>query len=150
MTINFGHKVMLGFCAFAGMMIYLVFQCMNTKFDLVSKEYYKDELQYQQVIDGITRANHLSRKATVAQVNNNIVIQLPAEMKQAGVTGTVWFYCANNAQKDQQLPLQVNSNATQTISSSQFIPGNYTVKFSWKQNDQLYYSEAPLTISSVQ
>jgi hypothetical protein len=137
---------MLGFAVFAGMIVYLVFQCMHTRYDLVSKEYYKDELQYQQVIDGTNRANRLHSKATVTQQEHNIVIQLPGEMKRGAVTGKVWFYCADNAQKDQQLPLQVNSDATQTISSSRFVPGNYTVKISWQQNGAGYYTEVPLTI----
>lgn len=147
MTFNWGHKVMLGFTAFAGMMIYLVFQSMHTRYDLVSKEYYKDELQYQQVIDGANRANHLSSKTTVTQQEGNIIIQLPNEMKQATVTGTVLFYCAANAQKDKNLPLQVNSDAMQIISSRQFIPGNYTAKINWKSNNVAYYTEVPVTIT---
>src|SRR5205809_3782593 len=80
MTLNWGHKLILGFLVFAGMMIYLVYQSMDTRYDLVSKEYYNDELKYQQVIDGTNRANGLSSQVTVAQTGNDIIIRLPGEM----------------------------------------------------------------------
>ena len=37
-------------------------RCMQTPVDLVSEHYYKDELAYQQVIDGTRKANALSGK----------------------------------------------------------------------------------------
>jgi len=147
MTLNWGHKLTLGFVLFAGMILYLVFQSMHTRYDLVSKEYYKDELQYQQVIDGTNRANSLSSRATVTQSGNNIIIRLPNEMQQTTVSGNALFYCADNAQKDKKVPLQVNAGAEQTIDSREFVPGHYTVKLSWESNGKKYYTEVFVIIS---
>jgi len=146
MVFNWGHKLTLGFLAFAGMMIYMVVQCMHTKYDLVSKEYYKDELKYQQVIDGESRANQLSSHATVTQTADNIVVQLPGEMQQKTVTGSLLFYSADNAQKDKTIALQLNDQAAQTVDSRTFLPGKYTVKINWESNGATYYSEIPVTI----
>lgn len=146
MTFNWGHKLTLGFLAFVGMMIYLVVQSMHTHYDLVSKEYYKDELKYQQVIDGASRANQLSSRANVTRTDNTITIQLPNEMQQQKVTGSLLFYSADNAQKDRTIALQVNDQALQTIDSRSFVPGSYTVKIRWESNGEQYYSEVPLTI----
>jgi hypothetical protein len=146
MTLNWGHKLTIGFTLFAGMMIYLVVQCMNTRYDLVSKEYYKDELQYQQIIDDATRANRLSSPATIAQVDDQLVLQLPAEMQQQSVTGSVLFYSVDNSQKDKQVALQLNDHATQTIDSRLFTKGKYTAKIKWQNNNQEYYTEVPVTI----
>src|SRR5688572_23798846 len=95
MTLNWGHKLIGVFLVFAGMMSWLVYQSVTTRFDLVSKEYYKDELQYQQVIDGTNRANQLGNKVTVEQSGNHIILRLPNEMKQRSVTGSILFYCAD-------------------------------------------------------
>jgi hypothetical protein len=146
MTLNWGHKVTIGFTAFAGMIVYLVVQCMNTHYDLVSKEYYKDELQYQQVIDETSRANQLSSRATVSQTNDQLIVQLPAEMQQQPVTGIILFYSIDNSQKDKQVALQLNGHAAQTIDSHAFIPGNYTAKIRWSSNKEQYYTEVPVTI----
>ncbi|THU30718.1 hypothetical protein FAM09_29395 [Niastella caeni] len=146
MTFNWGHKLTLGFLAFAGMIIYLVVQSMNTRYDLVSGEYYKEELQYQQVIDGASRANQLSNLTTVTQAGHQLIIQLPGEMQQQAITGSVLFYSADNAQKDKKMALQVNDQAVQTIDSRAFVAGNYTVKIRWQNNGKDYYTEVPVTI----
>ena len=146
MTFNWGHKLTLGFIAFAGMIIYMVVQSMNTRYELVSNEYYKDELQYQQVIDGTSRANQLSSKASVTQQNDELVIQLPPEMQQKTITGSLWFYNATDSKKDKKMALQVNDHAAQAIDSRQFLPGNYTANISWASNNETYYSEVPVTI----
>ena len=146
MTLNWGHKLIGVFLVFAGMMSYLVYQSVTTRFDLVSKEYYKDELQFQQVIDGTKRANQLSSKVTIEQNGHFLVLRLPNEMKQATVTGKIWFYCADDARKDKKIPLQVNADAVQQIDARQFLFGNYTAKISWESNQQLYYTETKITI----
>jgi len=146
MTLNWGHKVTIGFLAFAGMIIYLVVQSMHTHYDLVSKEYYKEELQYQQVIDGASRANQLSSHATITQTNDQLLVQLPKEMQQKTITGSLLFYSANDAQKDKKITLQVNDNGIQTIDSRSFTPGRYTAKISWQSNGEQYYAEVPVTI----
>jgi nitrogen fixation protein FixH len=146
MTFNWGHKLTLGFVVFAGMIIYMVVQSMHTRYDLVSNEYYKDELQYQQVIDDASRANQLSSRATITQQNEVLTLQLPAEMQQKTVTGSLWFYCADDSKKDKKMTLQLNDNAVQTIDSRQFIPGNYSAKIRWESNGTSYYSEIPVTI----
>ena len=146
MTFNWGHKLTLGFLAFAGMIVYMVVQSMNTRYELVSNEYYKDELQYQQVIDGTSRANQLGSRASITQQNDELVIQLPAEMQQKTITGSLWFYNATDSKKDKKMALQVNDNAAQSIDSKLFLPGNYTAKLSWTSNGETYYSEVPVTI----
>jgi nitrogen fixation protein FixH len=146
MTFNWGHKVTIGFLAFATMIVYLVVQSMHTHYDLVSKEYYKEELNYQQVIDGASRANQLSSHASITQTNDQLIIQLPKVMQQKTVTGTLLFYSADNAQKDKEIKLQVDENGVQTIDSKLFILGNYTVKIRWQSNGEQYYAEVPVTI----
>ena len=146
MTFNWGHKLTLGFLAFAGMIIYMVIQSMNTHYDLVSNEYYKEELQYQQVIDGTSRANQLSSQITVTQAGNQLIIQLPNEMQHTTVTGSLLFYSADNSKKDKTITLQTNEQAMQTMDSRAFIPGKYTVKIRWQNNGEQYFTEVPVTI----
>jgi hypothetical protein len=135
MTLNWGHKLILGFLVFAGMMSFLVYQSMTTHYDLVSKEYYKDELQYQQVIDATTRANQLSSKVNIEQKDNTLVIQLPDEMNHATVKGAIWLYCPDDARKDKKIPLQA---AMQQIDARQFLFGKYLARISWEANQQQY------------
>lgn len=145
MTFNWGHKLVLVFLVFGSGMSYLVYRCVKTNYDLVSKEYYKDELAYQQVIDGTYKANLLSSKVQVIQNEKSIVLQFPAEMKKEVVSGSAWFYCPVDAKKDKKIVLAV-ADGKQEITREQFAAGKYLVKLSWNTGNQHYYSEQPLTI----
>ena len=146
MTFNWGHKLLLAFLAFGGLIIYLVYSCMQTNFDLVSKEYYKDELAYQQVIDGTANANALSSTVTVRANDEFVTIGFPGEMKSGEITGTAWFYCATDARRDKKIPLETGTGAVQQIPVKQLLPGVYTVKISWDHNNHHYYTEQEIRL----
>jgi FixH len=143
---NWGQKLILVFIIFACGMIYLAYRCMHVDTVLVTKEYYKDELHYQDVIDGTKSANALSSKIQITEQNEMINVQLPDEMKNEKVLGNIWFYCAADAKKDRHIPFQLNTNAFQQINKKNILPGLYTVKFDWTSNNKHYYSEEPFTI----
>ena len=141
MTLNWGHKITLAFSAFVLFMFVMVYKSMKTDFQLVTKEYYKDELAYQQVIDGTNRANKLSSSVEVTQANSELIIQLPTEMKGKAISGNIWLYCASDDKKDRRLELAVNENGRQVISSKNMLPANYLLKVTWKADELNYYNE---------
>lgn len=144
---NWGNKLLLVFAAFGCFILYMVYRCTQTQVDLVSKEYYKDELVYQNVIDGKNNADMLNNKVTVTQDDNNVSIQFPEEMSGTNVTGSIWFYAPANAKNDLQLALKTNGSLVQQVPKEKLQPGNYTVKISWQEADKNFYSEQPITIS---
>jgi len=96
---NWGQKMLISFIVFAMGIVYLAYRCMQVNTALVTKEYYKDELKYQDVIDGTKMANALSGKIELIQNGESISVQLPAEMKNEKVSGNIWFYCASDVKK---------------------------------------------------
>lgn len=146
MTLNWGHKLTIVFIAFAGFIFFLVYKTTQSHFDLVSKDYYKDELAYQQVIDGTNNANKLSSNIQILQQNEQISIQFPQEMKQKKVTGTVYFYCSSDSKKDWKTDISLNEDAVQFISRKSIIPANYIVKISWQTDNRNYFNEQPVSV----
>lgn len=146
MTFNWGHKLILAFLAFGGLMAFLVVRSMQTNFELVTKDYYKEELQYQQVIDGTNRANALSSAVQLQQQGDSLAIKFPEEMKGLALQGKIWFYCNYNAQYDRHVSLNNIEGGIQTISLAAFNPARYTARISWQVNGEHYYTEQPITI----
>jgi hypothetical protein len=140
---NWGYKLLFAFSAFGIMIFYLVYRSYNTQFDLVEKDYYKTELRYQKVIDGTNRTNTLSSDITLGQDGKNITLQLPYEIKDKPVSGTVWFYCAYNAGNDRTFQMKVDDSGIQKFSIK---PGNYTVKIDWECKGIAYYTEKALHV----
>lgn len=143
---NWGTKLILVFSFFAAGMITLVVLSMKQKVELVTKDYYKDELRYQQVINASSLANGLSTKVSLRQQNGFLLVQLPPEMNGTTVTGSMLFYCAADAVKDRQIQLQTNTSAQQLVPLQQFLPGSYIIKINWMHQQQQYYAEQPFII----
>lgn len=138
---SWGNRILLVIIVFVVLMGYLVYNSVNTPYELVSEEYYKDELNYQQLIDGSKKAQELSAPASLTNQGTGLVLQLPAEMKGKPIKGNLHFYCPTDQTKDVQFPLAVDTAARQTVSMEKIPPGNYTVKIGWEANGIFYYSE---------
>lgn len=143
---NWGNRLLVTFLVFAAGMGFLVYRSMNTHYELVEKDYYKQELRYQQKIDGAREAGNLTSPISLSQNEQGVHLQLPPEMKDKNPNGEVWFYCAYDEKKDKKFSLHINSDAVQSFRLQDLEPGNYTVKINWTAGDKRYYSEKPLTI----
>ena len=142
---NWGFKLMTVFVVFALGMGYMVYRCFNTNLDLVEKEYYKSELKYQDVIDGQGHTNALSASPQFRQSGNEIILQMPEEMKTGSVSGDVLFYCAYDSKKDKKMQLAIDKNGMQSF-SSMVAPGVYIIKIDWNKDGKKYYAEKNITI----
>jgi len=110
----------------------------QTKFELVSKDYYQDELRYQDKIDGA--ANAALEAPISIQVNDEIIsIEFPDAQKNANITGEAWFYCSVDATKDKRFVLSVDSTGIQRIERKGLQKGDYQIKISYEINQKKYY-----------
>jgi hypothetical protein len=143
---NWGNRLLITFIIFGAGICYLVYRSMHTNFELVEKDYYKNELQYQQVIDGSTRVNAFQTSVTLELRENYIFLQLPEEMKNKEITGDILFYCAYDEKKDKRFRLNVDQDRKQVFQPGMITPGNYTVKITWRNEGKNYYTEKTITV----
>ena len=143
---NWCNKLLVAFLIFGGLMAYLVYRSLNTNFELVEKDYYKSELRYQQVIDGSKRLSDLNLALLLKQTEKEVVLELPAALRNKESVGDVWFYCAYDARKDKRVPLKTNAEGIELVATESFSPGNYIVKINWLMDNQYYYTEEKLSI----
>ncbi len=143
---NWGNRLLLVFVVFGGGIGYMVYRCTQMPEDLVSANYYKDELAYQHVIDGARRANALSGRVELSRTADGVRLQLPAEMRSRQVHGSVQFYCPYDAARDRDLPLSTDTGGIQDFSAGKILPGRYTVKVSWTAGGIGYFNEQPFII----
>lgn len=144
--ISWGTGLLLVFVAFGGMMSYMTYRCMKTPVDLVAKEYYKDELDYQQVIDARQKADALSGRVELRQSGNAITVVLPDEMKNTAVKGSIQFYCASDASRDRNIALSPDADGGQHIATGLVQPGRYTVRVQWESGGVRYFEEKPFVV----
>lgn len=137
---NWGNKLILVFIAFAGLMFFLVYKAMNTRYELVSKTYYQDELRYQDKIDGRANASTVSN-IQIDTDKDHLILQLPNDFIGQSVKGDIWLYCKTDAVKDLRLALTANNEGKQFIPKKQLKANKYLLKLSWETKEKKYYTE---------
>ena len=143
---SWGNKILIVFIAFGSMISYMVYRCVKTPVNLVSEQYYKDELAYQTVIDGTRRANSLSGKLQLIRSGDRIRIQLPVEMTGKIIVGWIFFYCPSNIAQDRKVSLSTDEAGRQEIGPGVVPMGHYSVKVSWESAGLNYFIERPIII----
>ena len=143
---NWGWALTLVFIAFATHISILVYKCTQQQYDLVSADYYNEELKYQDKIDGAKNAKQLT-PVQLVQTGEELSLQLPKELNGHALTGQVWLYCPANAAYDYKAALQVNDEGVMMIDKKKLADANYTAKITWEAGDTKYYNEQPLTIA---
>ncbi len=138
MKINWGTGIAIFMTAFIVFILTFVYKSFtNDKYDhhLVSEEYYKDEINYQQEIDAKANAKTLKTKVKIKNVAGGIQVTFPSDYKIT--EGTVKFQRASNEKLDFEVPIKLENNSM-LISKKKIVKGMYNVKISWKANNTKY------------
>lgn len=139
LNISWGTGVMVVFIAFAAMMVTLVVKSNRTHFDLVTKDYYQEELAYQEKIDAMNNVMGLKSGFQWKQNEKNLILSIPEELKAQKINGECWFYFPSDARMDVRIPLNMNGKGEQYFSKKEFRPGAYQVKLSCEVKGVHYY-----------
>lgn len=140
MKLSWGYKIMFVYIAFVAGIGFLVFKASNQEFDLVTKDYYEQELKYQQVIDQSANASKLSTPVNIENKEGELKISFPEEMKNKKKLVDFYLYYAADAKKDFRKSFELNENEL-----AQALPvgmkGMYELKLTWEADGVKYYHE---------
>jgi hypothetical protein len=140
MKISWGYKITFVYLAFVTGMLFLVYKANQQKFDLVTEDYYGEELKYQNVIDQKANVAQLSSAPVIKHSVDQISVQLPEEFLNKEVKGEVFLYRASDASKDIRKPFTIVGNNI-NVQLPQPLSGLYELKLSWQANGKNFFSE---------
>ena len=143
MKLNWGHTIFGVYTIFALGILYMAFKANQQKFDLVQKDYYADELQYQKVIDASQRATLAGGVLDVKMNEDQLQIQLPAIFVNVSTTSRVHLYYAADASKDVEEVFE-SMQGNMILKLKKGTHGNYTLKVDVEKQGLKYYFEKKL------
>ncbi len=135
---NFGHWIVVSFIVFAAFIATLVVVCMRQDVSLVSKNYYQEELAYQNQIVRKQNTLSMSRKPRITVTDR--VLELDFDPSSSPSEGVVNVFCPSDAKMDRLFKLKTSS-AKQYFDLAKLNPGMYRVKLQWSAGDQQFYHE---------
>ena len=140
MKINWGYKIMLIYTVFVLGILTMVFLSAKENRDLVSENYYAEEIAYQKLIDQSAKTAALSAPVEVIASASQLMIQLPKEFDglQANVDWTL-YYAADKA-RDIAGNIHIK-NGKYSIAIPSNARGQYLFKMHWNTGNKEYYFE---------
>jgi len=147
MRIGWGWRIALLYGTFATLMIMLVVASSRQKFDLVAKDYYQQELQYQELIDAGKNQSGLSKAVLIHANETTVTIDFPDEFKDLLRTGNIHFYSPVNEKWDRKFPLNTTDNSI-SIPRNTLENTQYTIKIRCTVAGKEYYQESQIQLPS--
>ena len=104
---------------------------------LVSDEYYNDELNYQEEIDKLKRASELAENISISKNNNGLLIKFPSNIDYKQIKGSISFKRLSNRKIDFKLPIELTSSQL-LLKDEELVAGRWDVKIAWEVAEKTY------------
>lgn len=144
--INWGWRIAIFYSSFVLFMLFLAYKSYGVKTDLVTPDYYKEELAYEDVIVAKKNMDNLPQPAIWEVKNDNILFSFPAFFKGKAVKGTIYFYRPSDKSLDKNIEIKMDENLLQSVMKSELSAGSYQLKLKIEADGKTYYKEGMVTI----
>jgi hypothetical protein len=147
MKINWGTSIVLVFIGFISFILYFVVK-MNTntnyEHDLVTEDYYKQELAFQNEIDAEKNSKNLQKNITIKKTTKGLVISFPKDKNYSDISGTISLYRPSNKKLDFEIPISLSTSEV-LIEDKNLLEGRWNVTIDWKYDNISYLFKKSLT-----
>lgn len=143
---SWSYRITVLYLGFVGIIVTLVVISSRQKIELEAKDYYLQELKYQERLDAIKNTNELKATVTHQVTDNEIILTMPLEQVIANVTGEIYFFCPSNSDNDVKVKMQFDNNGQQQVKKSLLKTGAYKMRLSWSMQNKNYFKEEVITI----
>ena len=146
---NWGWGIAILFATFIVLLIGFIILGTLNRFDLVSKDYYNEEIDYQKQIDRIIRSHTLAQSLTwhYDKMNQIITINFPATTDPRKIIGKIVFFRPSDAKQDRLISVQPDSRGRQQIDVHMLSSGFWRIKVFWQLESSEFYHEEGVIVN---
>lgn len=132
--LNWGQSVFLAlalFIVFIGSFVYKTLVKSEYNHSLVSEEYYKEEINFQQEIDRLNNATNLTQNLTVSNTSNGLELVFPNEFDYKKITAKIKLQRIADENFDITKQIVLDS-LVYLIPDKHLVKGRYNLKVNWE------------------
>jgi len=140
MKINWGTGIVIALIGFIAFILYFVITMMTNKdyeHDLVTEDYYKAELEYQNDINKEENSKTLAQNISWKKTNEGILFTFPETLNVEEITGNVFLYRPSNKHLDFETKISL-SNHNLLIPDKRLLDGRWNIRVDWQYNGKSY------------
>ena len=141
MKINWGTGIAIFMAVYMLGIIGVVIFSFQSEVNLVTKDYYQQELEYEDQIQRINNANRLAVKPTI-ELNSAaeaVLLTFPPALNPD--KGSVLFFRPSDFTQDKKYKLSLGVQNTQVFDFADMAAGMWKVKLLWEEGDKSYFKE---------
>ena len=127
---NWGKGIIITMGAFIVFILFMVFTLMSKKTDLVSEDYYKKEIDFEQEMEALKNASMIKEKVTITSNDAYIVIQFPSNENVSNIY--IEMFRPDNKNDDQII--KEDNSKTVMISKKTLKKGTYNLTINYNIN----------------
>jgi len=142
---NWGYKILTVYAIFVLGILFLVFKSSLQKVDLVTKDYYGEELKYQNKIDQNKNTTSLSGAIKLDYNNNTLTVEFPKDFLGKAKNGTLILYYPADEHKDLTVPFSINKQ-TLPVKIPADRRGLYEIHLGWEVEGVKYNFEKKIVL----
>ncbi|KFC24691.1 FixH family protein [Chryseobacterium sp. FH1] len=138
-NLNWGHGLMIALGCFIVFILFLilVFPMGKQNAEMISNNYYEEELKYQDVIDAKENAGNLKEIPAYKAENEGMVITFPEAIKADGNKADFVLFRTEDSNLDIKKEVTLQNNQF-VIPTKVISKGSYTLKLKWTENKKPY------------
>lgn len=141
---NWGKWIIVAFVLFAAFIATLVTVCMRQEVSLVSTDYYREELAYQDQILRLNNVNQLSQRPVIRK--SGAFLSIHFDQFSEVEHGALKLFSPSDPNKDKVYKLDPSGGTEQLIPLDHVAKGMYRARMQWVMNDKEYFLETIVTI----
>lgn len=141
MKINWGTSIVIAIISFMSFILYLVItMTTNQEFshDLVTEEYYKQELTFQDQLDREANSKNLVTNIVVEKLEEGMLVSFPAGLDLSAIKGSIFMYRPSNKEQDFLIPLNLSTHQI-LIPGENLERGRWNIEINWSYANESYY-----------
>lgn len=137
---NWGTGMVLALVGFIAFIMFFVIKMNIDKkyeFDLVTEDYYEQELKVQGNMEKEQKGNSLTQNIRYKQTTEGILITFPDSLNVSEITGKVFLYRPSDKQFDFETPISL-SDQNMLIPDSRLLGGRWNLIIDWEYDGNDY------------
>lgn len=138
---SWGTLITLTYTVFLVIVLSTVVFTFGIDVNLVTEDYYEQELEYGNKIAKINRANALPEKPEISLKQNFVEFKFPDMFPPEKISGNILFFRPSDRNRDKSFKIELNSERKQFVPSDKLQIGHWKIKIDWAVNGTEYYTE---------
>lgn len=143
---NFGTGIAVVYSIFALSMVAAAIRSTHYDVGLVKKDYYADDLNYQQHFDKIQNEKGSAERLKIERDTEGVCLILHFPKNQPSPKGTITLFRSSKVGIDETLVIKTDEGNTMHVPIKSLMRGAWKIQIDWRANGTAFYREENITL----